>query len=235
MYATISADIVSSTSLSIDETVALKKRVSDLFVSLSAKFQGFWGRLIKGDYIECVVPDPLEALRVALLLKALVKSLDVIHTKEKKLFISYGVRIAIGIGSMRIIDRKEDIMDGDAIYRSGRNLAKMGVPGKGTMTIDIYDSRLRSSLRTVALLVDAIMNDATRRQSEVLYYKLLSLSEKEIASIMGMKQSAVNQHSTAAKWYCIEAALKYFETLNFYDYASYSMVADDPVPFTRSK
>ncbi len=235
MYATISADIVSSTSLSIDETVALKKRISDLFVSLSAKFQGFWGRLIKGDYIECVVPDPLEALRVALLLKALVKSLDVIHTKEKKLFISYGVRIAIGIGSMRIIDRKEDIMDGDAIYRSGRNLAKMGVPGKGTMTIDIYDSRLRSSLRTVALLVDAIMNDATRRQSEVLYYKLLSLSEKEIASIMGMKQSAVNQHSTAAKWYCIEAALKYFETLNFYDYASYSMVADDPVPFTRSK
>lgn len=235
MYATISADIVSSTSLSIGETVALKKRVSDLFVSLSAKFQGFWGRLIKGDYIECVVPDPLEALRVALLLKALVKSLDVIHTKEKKLFISYGVRIAIGIGSMRIIDRKEDIMDGDAIYRSGRNLAKMGVPGKGTMTIDIYDSRLRSSLRTVALLVDAIMNDATRRQSEVLYYKLLSLSEKEIASIMGMKQSAVNQHSTAAKWYCIEAALKYFETLNFYDYASYSMVADDPVPFTRSK
>ena len=50
MYATISADIVSSTSLCIEETIALKQRIEDLFSVLEKRFPGFWGRLIKGDY-----------------------------------------------------------------------------------------------------------------------------------------------------------------------------------------
>ncbi len=234
MYATISADIVSSTTLSTGEIIALKKKINEVFAKLGNKFPGFWGRLIKGDYIECLIPNPSDALRIALILKTLIKSADIERTKEKKQFLTYGLRIVIGFGEMRIIDRNEDIMDGEAIYRSGRALAKMGSPTKGTMSIDIYDPELQAPLRTTALLIDAIINDATRRQSEVLYYKLLSLNETEIATKMGMKQSAVNQHSTAAKWYCIEAALKYFENLNFYGYACY-MVADEPVPFTRSR
>ena len=154
--------------------------------------------------------------------------------KEKKLFSTYGMRIAIGIGEMRIVNRGEDIMDGDAIYRSGRSLAGLGAPSKGTMTINADNAMLQPSLQTIALLVDALINNATQRQSEVLHYKLMSFNENEIASLLGMKQSAVSQHSTAAQWYCIDAALKYFETLNFYDYA-YSLVADEPVRFTRRR
>ena len=56
IYAAISADIVSSTSLCIEETVALKQRIENLFSILKNAFPGFWGRLIKGDYIECL-PD----------------------------------------------------------------------------------------------------------------------------------------------------------------------------------
>ena len=88
MYATISADIVSSTTLSIDETIALKKKINDQFVSLSCKFPGFWGRLIKGDYIECLVPNPSAALRIALILKTLVKSFDIERTKKNKQFLN---------------------------------------------------------------------------------------------------------------------------------------------------
>lgn len=234
MYATISADIVSSTSLSIDETIALKKGINGLLQSLDGKFLGFWGRLIKGDYVECLLPNPANALRTALILKTFVKSFAVNKAKEKKLFSTYGMRIAIGIGEMRIVNRGEDIMDGDAIYRSGRSLAGLGAPSKGTMTINADNAVLQPSLQTIALLVDALINNATQRQSEVLHYKLMSFNENEIASLLGMKQSAVSQHSTAAQWYCIDAALKYFETLNFYDYA-YSLVADEPVRFTRRR
>ena len=46
MYAAISADIVSSTSLCIEETIALKQRIEDLFSVLENKFPGFWGRII---------------------------------------------------------------------------------------------------------------------------------------------------------------------------------------------
>ena len=90
MYATISADIVSSTSLSIDETIALKKGINSLLQSLDGKFLGFWGRLIKGDYVECLLPNPANALRTALILKTFVKSFAVNMAKEMKLFSTYG-------------------------------------------------------------------------------------------------------------------------------------------------
>lgn len=41
MFATISADIVSSTSLSVDETIRLKQRIEALFALLKTKYPDF--------------------------------------------------------------------------------------------------------------------------------------------------------------------------------------------------
>ena len=216
MYAAISADIVSSTSFCIEETLALKQRIEDLFSILEKRFPGFWGRLIKGDYIECLLPSVKDSCRVALIIKSSIKSFPVAESKKKKLFRIYGIRMAIGIGDMRIVDKEHGIMDGEAIYLSGRTLDEMGAPNKnGTFLIEPIDKRLRPALQTIGMLTDALLNNITRRQSEVIYYKLLSKSEQEIADILGVKQSGINQHSTSAKWYCIEEALNYFERLNF--------------------
>ena len=107
-------------------------------------------------------------------------------------------------------------MDGEAIYLSGRTLSGMGAPNKnGTFLIEPADMQLKPALQTVGMLTDALLNNATKRQSEVIYYKLLSKSEQEIADILGVKQPGINQHSTSAKCHCIEEALNYFEQLNF--------------------
>lgn len=138
------------------------------------------------------------------------------QNQKEKLFQTYGIRIAVGIGEMRIVNREHGIMDGEAIYLSGRTLSGMGAPNKnGTFIIEPADKQLKPALQTVGMLTDALLNNTTRRQSEVVYYKLLSKSEQEIANILGVKQSGINQHSTSAKWYCIEEALNYFEQLNF--------------------
>lgn len=216
MYAAISADIVASTSLSIEETVGLRQRIEDLFSVLEKRFPGFWGRLIKGDYIECLLPSIKDSFRAALIIKSCMKSFPVTDTKRKKLFQTYGIRMAMGIGGMRIVDREYGIMDGEAIYLSGRALSKMGTPNKnGTFLIEVANQHLKLALQTVGMLTDALLNNTTKRQSEVIYFKLLSKSEQEIADILGVKQSGINQHSTSAKWYCIEEALNYFEQLNF--------------------
>ena len=215
MYATISADIVSSTSLSKSETIKLKKKIKELFMCLEEKYPKFWGRQIKGDYIECLIPNASDAFRIALLLKSLIKSFHVKDNKRTKDFQTYGLRIAIGIGDMRIINKTQDILDGEAIYLSGRALENMGALYKGTLNIETVNDQLTAPLRAIALLTDAVMNNTTLRQSEVIYHKLLSEKELEIAEAMGIKQSSVNGHATAAKWYCIEEALAYFEHLNF--------------------
>lgn len=216
MYAAISADIVSSTSLCIEETIALNQRIEDLFSILEKRFPGFWGRLIKGDYVECLLPSAKDSFRVALIIKSRIKSFPVAESKKKKQFQIYGVRMAMGIGNMRIVDKKHDIMDGEAIYLSGRTLDGMGAPNKnGTFLIEPACKLQKPALQTIGMLTDALLNNMTKRQSEVIYYKLLSKSEQEIADILGVKQSGINQHSTSAKWYCIEEALNYFEKLNF--------------------
>lgn len=218
MYAAISADIVSSTAISKEDTIRLKQRISDLFRLLETLYPDFWGRQIKGDYIECLTTDVSKALRIALLIKSCIKSFDVTENKHTKGFQMYGVRMAIGIGDMRIVDREQGIMDGEAIYLSGRNLEKIGTPNKGTLLIVIENESLSASLRTVGTLTDAIINNCTKRQSEVIYYKLLSMKEVDIAKRIGIKQSSVNEHSMLAKWYCIEEALNYFEQIKFEDY-----------------
>lgn len=218
MYATISADIVSSTSLSEVETIELKQYIEEQLRMLETLYPGSWGRLIKGDYIECVVPNASNAFRIALIIKNSIKAFEVEKTLGSKLFYTYGARISIGIGGMRIVDREQGIMDGEAIYLSGRSLAKMGSLSKGALTIETINENLSQNLRVIAVLTDAILNDATPKQSQVIYYKLLGYKESEIAEKMKIYQSGVNNHSSSAKWYCIEEALNYFEQIKFENY-----------------
>lgn len=219
MFATISADIVSSTSLSVDETIGLRQRIESLFALLKDKYPDFTGRQIKGDYIECVMQDVSNVFRVALVIKSCIKSFNIAGNKKSaKNFQVYGLRMAIGIGDMRIVNTEQGIWDGEAIYMSGRALEGMNVLNKGTLSIKTSKKQLSSPLQTIALLTDAIVNDMTIRQSEVVYYKLLGFKETDIAQKLGISQSGVNKASSATKWYCIEEVLKYFEQINFDEY-----------------
>ena len=218
MFATISADIVSSTSLSTNETIELRQRIDSLFILLKDRYPDFYGRQIKGDYIECIMQDVLKVFRIALIIKSCIKSFTVTGTKSTKDFQAYGARMAIGIGDMRIVDIEQGIWDGEAIYMSGRTLEGMNSLNKGTLSIQTSKKQLSSSFQIIALLTDAIINEMTVRQSEVIYYKLLGFKETDISRKLEISQSGVNKAASAAKWYCIEEVLKYFEQINLEEY-----------------
>ena len=219
--ATISADIVSSTALSVEELTLLQSEIRQFLENLSEKSQGKnWGRLFKGDSVEIFLYNPKEALRVALLLKSLVKKASVAKTKNDKqeLFKRFGVRLAIGIGEMRMADKEHDILDGEAIYYSGRLLEKSTEEKqtiKRSMFFACKTPVLTEQMDVILGLLDALLKEATPRQSEILYYKLFGKNEEEIAEILRIKQSAVNQRSNSAGWKAIESAVNYFEKLNF--------------------
>ena len=226
LNATISADIVSSTSLSVEELTLLQSEIRHFLEVLSKNSQGSdWGRLFKGDSVEIFLLDPHKALRIALLLTALVKkapvSLNSNKNAKRSLFRKYGIRLALGVGEMRVADQKNDIMDGEAIYNSGRLLESQQKTTKDKPSIkrSLYfgskDMVLSSQMDVILGLLDAILKEMTIRQSEILYYKLLGYNEEEIASKLSIKQSAVNQQSNSFSWPSIESAVNYFKTLNF--------------------
>lgn len=101
MYATISADVVSSTSLLKEAMIELNERLKKCLSTLELRYQGFWGRIVKGDSIECVMDFPEDAFEAALILKTLVKSFEPSDVNDSKRFNRYGLRIAIGIGEMK--------------------------------------------------------------------------------------------------------------------------------------
>jgi hypothetical protein len=222
-YATISADVISYTSLLESERRKLEASINQLLSELIIKYrkQDFFGRLVQGDYIECALKSPQYSLRIALLLKTFIKSIEFnIQNDDKKrlrYFFEHGIRLAVAVAPLLRLDKKKGIIDGDAIYLSGRAIKnhstsdKQKIVIKSTMFFCSNDEKLQEQHDTLFSLLDTVVSKHSAKQSKVIYYKLLELSEKEIAEKLHKYQSTISQHSTAAGWLAIEKAVHFFE------------------------
>lgn len=210
MYAAISADVVSSTSLSRESMIELNEKLKNCLYILERRYQGFWGRIVKGDSIECVMSRPEDAFEVALILKTCVKSFEPSNMQDNKRFNRYGLRIAIGIGDMKTIDRTLDMMDGDAIYRSGRAMDKLVGRAKYSFVISMADCEHEQALQVILTLVNQLLNNATARKCETLCERILSSDTSKTAEKMGISVSGVNQTLKDLGWSAIEQAITYY-------------------------
>ena len=220
-YVVISGDIISSTALPSEERKRVEENLDILLNDLNKEFQVF-GRIIKGDYLECVVPNPAQGLQVALAIKSFVKAIPVDPKTYKredsrlKQFRTHGIRLALGYGELSRFDPIEEVIDGEAIYLSGRQISgestynKERIVIKNTLFFVSKNEDLNKNFRPLLALLDVLLSKATSRQCEVLYLKLMKLQEDAIAKRLGIGQSAVNQHSTSVGWNAIDETVNYF-------------------------
>ncbi|MBR5652261.1 MAG: RNA polymerase subunit sigma-70 [Bacteroidales bacterium] len=227
--ATISADIVSSTELTPSALSQLQKEIKNFVKQLGNKYKGTWGRLSKGDSVEIYIDNPQDSLRIALLLKTLIKKFKVdaesagldADKKRLEMFKTYGVRIAIAVGEMRVANKRTNMLDGEAIYASGRAIEhhntsnKSKIVIKNTLFFESSDAKLSQQINAYLGFLDVLFKRATERQCEVIYYRLLGKTEKEISEQLSVGQSVVNQHSTTFGWNAVEQLLKYYEQMEF--------------------
>ncbi len=223
-YSTVSADVISYTSLLGEEKRKLETGIKELLLDLTNKYKtySFYGRLVQGDYIECALKSPKYALRIALILKTYIKKFEFNKKKEKrvrlKYFYEHGIRLAVAIAPLEKIDPEKGIIDGEAIYLSGRTIKnlstydKQKIVIKNTMFFCSNNKKLQEQFDTIFSLLDTIVSKCSAKQSEIIYYKLLGLSEKEISQKLNKYQSTISQHSTAAGWLSIEKAVIFFES-----------------------
>ena len=216
-YAVISGDIVAFTSLSDTSKSNLENKLLGLFELLKNKYSTE-SRLIKGDYLECAIPDPKVSLRIALIIKTFIKSCELdAKNKRHRFFEEYGIRLAIGYGTLSRYDPQKGIIDGEAIYLSGRKINeesthyKERVIIKTTLQFVSNEEALNAPMEALFSLLDFMLIRATRKQCEVAHYKLMGMGEEEIAVKLGTSQPAVNQHSTGIGWNAIEKAVKFYE------------------------
>ena len=171
MVATISADIVRSTSMLTDDMIILRNRLKGLLEDLGNDYPGFWARIVRGDSIECFVPEYKYALRIAILIKLFVK-MEVSGLECHELLLRYGIRFSIGIADVKYADKKEDIINGPAIYISGRNLDELSRKDNiyTAFEIDAAPKSFSNLMDSYVALLSNLVDSYSAKQAEVIFY-----------------------------------------------------------------
>ena len=215
MIATISADIVRSTSSQTEDLIILRNRLRELLDDFEKDYPGFWARIVRGDSIECVVPEYRYALRIAILIKLFVK----IQSGDfdcHELLQRHGIRFSIGIADISYADKAEDLINGPAIYLSGRNLDEISRRDLYTaIEVESVPKSLSDMVDSYVALLNNLVDSYSTKQAEVVFYKLLGYKEVDISKRLSIYQSAVNMRSTSAQWGLLNTAIKDFEDLDF--------------------
>ncbi len=219
-YAVITGDIIQSSQLDAETRQWLMRSLKAALKQWDEDF-GMESELIRGDSFQCLIPDPAIALRVALLIRTYVRSLnptapyDIYHRENPEISHSrlmtnwlVDIRLAIGIGKIDYEGETLAESDGEAFHLSGRALDRLK-DGRQHLAIASRDDN-RGELATLATLLDAIVSKTTALQCEVIHLKLLGHTEIDIAKKLEIKQSAVNQRSIAGNWGAIQSAVKRF-------------------------
>lgn len=221
--AVITADIIHSSKLNAENKALLYKSIKDVLGRTDEDFDSK-SEMFRGDSFQCLIPKPKDTLRIALIIKTYIRSLNVseLHKvkstsfPEKKRSIIYplwmfDVRMAVGIGSVVTPIKGLGTADGLAFEMSGRMLDELK-DSRQKFAITSMD-RFKSELKMESALLDAIISRTTALQCEVIYYKLLHYTETQISKKLQIEQAAVNQRSVSGSWNVISKMVDYFENL----------------------
>lgn len=218
LYSALSCDVVGSTTINPEDFPELYHNLENVLLDLKKRIPGMWFRIIRGDSIECLFTNPNEALRVAIIIKCYLKYwLNSIDCSQKSR--EYALRFSIGIGTMRITDMESQIIDGPAIYISGRNLDRISMRGiYSSFDMEGANKDISNFINASILALDDLINKMSAKQAIVIYYKLIGFLEKEIAKELHISQASVNVRSSLAQWGLVLEMITSWEHIDFYNY-----------------
>jgi hypothetical protein len=224
MKAVITGDIIKSGNIDLQNRKLLLDEL-EYALDLWSKDYDMTYELFQGDSFQCLLYSPENALRLMLIIKTFIKSLnpnEAGHIKRPGAKIKttfpiwlFDARIALGIGNTEPIQKSLGQSNGDAFILSGHLLDELK-ESKQTLDIITTDS-FSEELHTECVLLDNIISRTTALQCEVVNLKLLGFNETKIATRLNIGQSAVNQRSTSGGWGAINTMVQRFENIYLND------------------
>ena len=195
--AVITADMVNFTLFSRDQTTVWLTELTEILRNDPVFDWILKPEIYRGDSFQGVLKNSDQAMRLAVLARAIMKS----HAPNTDL------RIAIGIGRAEQITDRPGTSDGEAFRFSGhladnirKQKARIGIALK--TDADPLNANLD--------LLETLIEDWTPAQSEVIAKLLQNENITRIAENLSISQSAVSQRVSAAKWWAIDSFLSTF-------------------------
>lgn len=204
VFAVLTGDISSSSKADrkvlLPDLKAILKNIGDSqkISDISSNFE-----LYRGDSFQGIIAQPEEALKYTLIIRT--------HLRKANTATEQDARIAIGIGTISFFSKSIAESDGEAFRNSGPLLDTMknGIRIKAITPWEAVNEELEVAL----VLADAIISRWSASQAEVIEESLRGNTQVEIATKLGISQSAVNQRLKAANWESIEKLIKRFQQL----------------------
>lgn len=219
----ITGDIVASQTLRPKVRQKLFADTNALLKDLKKTWIGNY-ETYRGDSLQCEVKSPELALRTALMIRAYFKSylsekeipkVEANRMKEERtkgyFTTDFDVRLSIGIGEVDFLKKnKIASSDGQAFRLSGEALDDLKQESH-RMSIRTLNPDFDGQVEPSILLLDAIIQKWTQNGAELILYLLQNKKEDEIAALLNISQSAVNQRKKNAQWFAIEKLIQFFE------------------------
>ena len=216
LRAVLTGDLVSSTKMNADELDFIihilkmeAQELQDLGVISNMVFY-------RGDSFQVMVKQPEEALRAALILKTAVNRASLNNKGSKRSKILYDAAISIGLGE---VSNENTVSEQNAPPHilSGRGLDYLK---EKKMTIGLFtgDEENDMTYRTLFELYHWIIQQWSVSSAELVYHKLKFKTEQEIAPLLGISQSAVNQRSQYACWNGLVELLNHYQHIGVKKY-----------------
>lgn len=187
----ITGDIIESSAIQIEYRdfllESIRKIVDELNVIEPLKIEFF-----RGDSFQMVINNPENAMQIAILLRAGLKS----HTPKgcDKL---WDARLSLGVGTISYQADNVVLSDGEAFQYSGRELDEMG---KRRLIAKTRWSDVNDELQVSTAFADDVISSWSVSQSQAAYQALLyNTAQKEIASKLQKSAQNISKLLIAAK------------------------------------
>lgn len=201
----ITGDIIKSTTVKTEwrETLlnSIRSVADELALLTPLKLEFF-----RGDSFQVVVANPEEALKVAVLLRAGLKSKTPQESKNP-----WDARIALGIGDISYSSDKVVVSDGEAFHYSGWELDEIG---KRRLAVRTRWEDVNDELKVSTAFADDIISGWSFSQAFVIYSALLyQIPQREIAHKINKSAQNVSKLLGAAKENLIRMYLERYAVL----------------------
>ncbi|MGK7393892.1 MAG: SatD family protein [Candidatus Cyclobacteriaceae bacterium M3_2C_046] len=210
MKSVITGDLVHSSHLSHQE----RARAFDILKNTFTKIEREYGQagnktafaIFRGDSFQGLIEQPSLALKITLLIRSKLRA--AIQDESTQL---WDARIAIGLGPVEYPSQNILESDGTAFRNSGPFLDQLKKDQR--LIITTPDESYNKELKTSTVLANALINQWTYQQSEIIYEILGHKNQTEIARDYAISQSAVNQRLKSANWDAIEVFMERYSEI----------------------
>ncbi|MDB5155103.1 MAG: hypothetical protein JWR54_3854 [Mucilaginibacter sp.] len=204
-YGVITGDVTNFTSIAIDKREALIIKTSRLIKSWVSKPE--YAEIFRGDSFQLLFDNINETLKRSIQLRCWFKQ----HIEEKQKD-PLDARISIGFGEIDYFGKSVLDADGEAFHLSGRAFDDMKNV-RDYFQVLTANNKLNEQLRVILNLVNIIISQWTKNQTEVIFLLLEGKTQQEMADELKIAQSAVNNRLKLARWKEIDKTMRYIASL----------------------